>query len=59
MIFASKNETVCCEVQTHFGSSPLASFPKCYGQMFMMLNKCDDCFFVVYHKMFRVYVLKK
>jgi len=24
-IYASKNEAVCCEIQTHFGSSPLAS----------------------------------
>ena len=25
-IYASKNEAVCPEIQTHFGSSPLASF---------------------------------
>jgi len=34
MIFASKNEAVCCEVQMHFGSSPLASFPKMFWAHF-------------------------
>ena len=42
-ISASKNEPVCCEVQTHFGSSPLERFTrKNSGQILMIYTSKNE-----------------
>jgi len=57
--FASKNEAVCCEVQTHSGSFPLASFTeKVLGTISRFVNSETKLFPVKFRRISKVLCLQ-
>ena len=58
-IYASKNEAVCCEIQTHFGSSPLASFTeKVLGTISLFVRPKMKWFAVKFRRILEVLCLR-
>jgi len=57
-IYASKNEAVCREVQTHFGSSLPARFPEVLGALSRFMRPKMKLFAVKFRRIFEVFTLR-
>jgi len=57
-IYASKNEAVCREVQTHFGSFHLAIFPEVLGPLSRFMRPKMKLFAVKFRRIFEVFALR-
>jgi len=57
-IYASKNEAVCREVQTHFGSSLPARFPEVLGALSRFMRPKMKLFAVKFRGIFEVFALR-